>query len=164
MSSTGRTKGMNDERRAQRATSNSNANARHGTPTRFKGDDIAERLLDLAAGVVRLLPSLTKQPGATSLVKQLEPEWTESSLLDAVHGGPRARARQSPRAVNAVGPREGTRSRSDRCTLGSFERREAHSEIRNLTPPRCAGLPLSLLLPKTAAGEGPETKVLDATP
>ena len=72
MSSSGRTKGMNDERRAQLATSNSNANARHGTPTRFKGDDIAERLLDLAAGVVRLLPSLSKQPGATSLVKQLE--------------------------------------------------------------------------------------------
>ena len=49
-----------------------NANARHGTPTRFKGDDIAERLLELAAGVVRLLPSLSKQPSATSLVKQLE--------------------------------------------------------------------------------------------
>jgi len=63
---------MNDERRAQLATSNSNANARHATPTRFKGDDIAERLLDLAAGVIRLLPSLSKQPGATSLVKQLE--------------------------------------------------------------------------------------------
>jgi len=72
MGCSGRTKGMNDERRTQLEASNSNANARHGTPTRFKGDDIAERLLDLAAGVVRLLPSLGKQPGAASLVKQLE--------------------------------------------------------------------------------------------
>ena len=72
MGCSGRTKGMNDERRTQLGTSNSNANERHGTRTRFKGDDIAERLLDLAAGVVRLLPSLGKQPGAASLVKQLE--------------------------------------------------------------------------------------------
>ncbi len=37
-----------------------------------KGDDIAERLLDRAAGVIRLLPQLSKQPGAASLVKHLE--------------------------------------------------------------------------------------------
>ena len=72
MGCSGRTKGMNGERRAQLAASNSNANARHGTHARFKGDDIAERLLDLAASVVRLLPSLGKQPGAAGLVKQLE--------------------------------------------------------------------------------------------
>ena len=72
MGCSGRTKGMNGERRTQLAASNSNANARHGTLARFKGDDIAERLLDLAAGVVRLLPSLGKQPGAAGLVKQLE--------------------------------------------------------------------------------------------
>ena len=64
--------GMNDERRPQLATSNRNANAQRATPARFKGDDIANRLLDLAAGVIKLLPSLSKQPGAASLVKQLE--------------------------------------------------------------------------------------------
>jgi four helix bundle protein len=64
--------GMNDERRTQLATSNRNANAQHGTPARFKGDDIAERLLGLAAGVVKLLASLSTQRGAASLVKQLE--------------------------------------------------------------------------------------------
>ena len=63
---------MNDERRTQLATSNRNANAQHATPARFKGDDIAERLLDLAAGVVKLLPSLSKQRAAANLVKQLE--------------------------------------------------------------------------------------------
>jgi four helix bundle protein len=61
---------MNDERRSQLGTRNSDANAEHGTQR--KGDDIAERLLDLAAGVVKLLPQLSKQPGAASLVKQLE--------------------------------------------------------------------------------------------
>ena len=39
---------------------------------RHKGDDIAERLLDLAAGVVKLRASIGKQLGSTSLVKPLE--------------------------------------------------------------------------------------------
>jgi hypothetical protein len=54
------------------ATSNRNANAEQGIPARRKGDDIAERLLDLAAGVIKLLPVLAKQAGAASLVRQLE--------------------------------------------------------------------------------------------
>jgi four helix bundle protein len=37
-----------------------------------KGDDIAERLLDIAAGVIKLLPALGDLPGARSVVKQLE--------------------------------------------------------------------------------------------
>jgi len=67
---------MNDERRSQLGTRNSDANAEHGTLKERgalrKGDDIAERLLDLAAGVVRLLPVLARQAGAASMVKQLE--------------------------------------------------------------------------------------------
>ncbi len=39
---------------------------------RRPGDDIAERLLGLAAAVVKLLPALAETPGAKAIVKQLE--------------------------------------------------------------------------------------------
>jgi four helix bundle protein len=54
------------------ANANANANGERRGHARRKGDDIAERLLDLAAGVLKLLPLLSKQPGAAALVKQLE--------------------------------------------------------------------------------------------
>ncbi len=44
-----------------------------------KGDDIAERLLDLGAAVIRLLAKLGRKPAGRTVVKQLEPEWTEYS-------------------------------------------------------------------------------------
>lgn len=47
------------------------SNSRSASSTR-KGDDIAERLLDIAAGVIQLLPVLGDQPGARSVVRQLE--------------------------------------------------------------------------------------------
>lgn len=37
-----------------------------------KGDDIAERRLNLGAGVVKLLDALSQRPGGKSVVKQLE--------------------------------------------------------------------------------------------
>jgi four helix bundle protein len=39
---------------------------------RRKGDDIAERLLDLGAAVIKLLPALARKPGGKPIVKQLE--------------------------------------------------------------------------------------------
>jgi four helix bundle protein len=39
---------------------------------RRKGDDIADRLLNLGAAVVKLLPALGKKPGGKAVVKQLE--------------------------------------------------------------------------------------------
>jgi four helix bundle protein len=39
---------------------------------RRKGDDIADRLLNLGAAVVKLLPALGKRPGGKAIVKQLE--------------------------------------------------------------------------------------------
>jgi len=47
---------------------------------RRKGDDIADRLLNLGAAVVKLLPALGKRPGGKAIVKQLEPEWTKASF------------------------------------------------------------------------------------
>jgi four helix bundle protein len=63
---------MNEELRIQLATSNRNANAKRTTGQGRKGDDIADRLLALAAAVIRLLPSLSERPAARSIVKQLE--------------------------------------------------------------------------------------------
>jgi four helix bundle protein len=39
---------------------------------RRKGDDIADRLLNLGAAVVKLLPALAKRPGGKAIAKQLE--------------------------------------------------------------------------------------------
>lgn len=67
----------NEPRQMPEATSQS-PGARSHTPacrsagSTRKGDDIAERLLDIAAGVIKLLPALGDQPGARSVVKQLE--------------------------------------------------------------------------------------------
>ena len=49
-----------------------NANTERRTRPRRKGDDIAERLLDLGAAVIKLLPQLAKKPGGKAVVKQLE--------------------------------------------------------------------------------------------
>jgi len=49
-----------------------NANTECRTAPRRKGDDIADRLLDLGAAVVKLLPALGRKPGGKSIVKQLE--------------------------------------------------------------------------------------------
>jgi len=54
------------------ATRNANANKQCRMGWRRKGDDIAERLLDLGAAVVRLLPALSKKPGGKAVAKQLE--------------------------------------------------------------------------------------------
>jgi four helix bundle protein len=67
----------NEPRRKPETTSQSPGARSHDPacrsagPTR-KGDDIAERLLDIAAGVIKLLPALGEKPGARSVVKQLE--------------------------------------------------------------------------------------------
>jgi four helix bundle protein len=53
-------------------TRNANANANANVRKSRKGDDIAERLLALAAQVLRLLPSLPKAVGVANLVRQLE--------------------------------------------------------------------------------------------
>ena len=63
---------VSHEVRTELATRNRNANAKRPTGPQRKGDDIAERLLALAAAVLRLLPILSEQPAARSLVKQLE--------------------------------------------------------------------------------------------
>jgi len=55
------------------ATDNRNANTECRTGRR-KGDDIADRLLNLGAAVVKLLPELGKRPGGKAVVKQLEPD------------------------------------------------------------------------------------------
>jgi four helix bundle protein len=47
-------------------------NAMRGAHPRRKGDDIAERLLTLGAGVIQLLPALGRKPGGRTLAKQLE--------------------------------------------------------------------------------------------
>lgn len=67
-----RTKRMNSKCGTNRASDDSNGNVEQAAPVRRKGDDIAERLLDLAAGIVKLLPALSRRPGAASLVRQLE--------------------------------------------------------------------------------------------
>ncbi|MBN4050187.1 four helix bundle protein [Desulfobulbus sp. AH-315-M07] len=53
-------------------TGNSNAIAQRTTQRQQKGDDIAERLLDLAAEAIKLLPELVNAPSAKNLAKQLE--------------------------------------------------------------------------------------------
>ena len=58
--------------RNQLATSNRNSQRKTQNDGRRKGDDIAERLLDLAAAVIRLLPAIAEQPGSKNLAKQLE--------------------------------------------------------------------------------------------
>ena len=63
---------MHEASRAELATRNRNANTEHGNDPPRRGDDIAERLLDLAAAVIKLLPALHRKPAAKSLVKQLE--------------------------------------------------------------------------------------------
>jgi four helix bundle protein len=51
---------------------NANANTKCSSTVSRKGDDIAERLLDVAAAVLRLLPALRKHPAARRVVEQLE--------------------------------------------------------------------------------------------
>jgi len=63
---------MSKELRAELATRNRNADAKGTTSPQRKGDDIADRLLELATAVVKLLPVLGEQPAAKSLVKQRE--------------------------------------------------------------------------------------------
>jgi len=63
---------MNEEGRTELGTGNSNANTECTTRPPGKGDDIAERLLALAAAVVKLLEALSQRPGAKNLVEQLE--------------------------------------------------------------------------------------------
>ena len=58
-------------RRKKLATRNSNANTRRKTAAR-PGDDIAARLLHIAAAVICLLRALDDQPGGKNLIKQLE--------------------------------------------------------------------------------------------
>ena len=53
-------------------TRNRNANTECRIASRRKGDDIAERLLDLGAAVIKLLPALARKPGGKPIVKQLE--------------------------------------------------------------------------------------------
>jgi four helix bundle protein len=61
---------MNEHLRSQLATSN--RNVKRTIRESRKGDDIADRLLALAAAVIRLLPLLLERPAARSIVKQLE--------------------------------------------------------------------------------------------
>jgi len=60
-------------RQKKLATRNRNANANANWETASQpGDDIAERLLDIAAAVIWLLPVLGDKPGGKNLVNQLE--------------------------------------------------------------------------------------------
>ena len=62
-----------DRRQKKLATRNRNANANANWETASQpGDDIAERLLDIAAAVIWLLPVLGDKPGGKNLVNQLE--------------------------------------------------------------------------------------------
>ena len=63
---------MNVQRRTELAITNSNANTKPRIRPGRPGDDIAERLLGLAAAVVKLVAALGEQSGAKSIVKQLE--------------------------------------------------------------------------------------------
>ena len=56
----------------RRTTRKKNADTECRTGSRRKGDDIADRLLDLGAAVVKLLPQLAKKPAGRTIVKQLE--------------------------------------------------------------------------------------------
>ena len=60
-------------RQKELATRNRNANGNaNGETARQAGDDIAERLLDIAAAVIWLLPALGDKPGGKNLMSQLE--------------------------------------------------------------------------------------------
>ena len=59
------------ERPSELGTGNRNSNDECGSRPR-PGDDIADRLLDLAAGVLGLLPELADRPNGKNVVKQLE--------------------------------------------------------------------------------------------
>ncbi len=60
-------------RQKKLATRNRNANANANWETASQpGDDIAERLLDIAAAVIWLLPVLGDKPAGKNLVNQLE--------------------------------------------------------------------------------------------
>ena len=83
-------------------TRNRNANAECRMGRRRKGDDIADRLLDLGAAVLKLLPAIGKKPGGKAIVKQLEPKWTEA-----------CEAGRSPRRSTSTGSTEP--ARSERC-------------------------------------------------
>jgi hypothetical protein len=83
-------------------TRNRNANTERRTAPHRKGDDIAERLLDLGAAVIKLLPALGRKPGGKAVVKQLEPKWTEA-----------CEAGRSPRRSTSTGSPEP--ARSQRC-------------------------------------------------
>ncbi len=65
-------RGMNEQGRTELETRNRNADSKQTIGAWRKGDDIADRLLDLAAAVVKLLPALGDQRGTKNLVKQLE--------------------------------------------------------------------------------------------
>jgi four helix bundle protein len=67
-----RSQGTRSQGTRSQETGDRNGGADQPNQSLRLGDDIAERLLDLAAGVVRLLPALCQQPGATALAKQLE--------------------------------------------------------------------------------------------
>jgi four helix bundle protein len=53
-------------------TRNRNGNTERRTAPRRKGDDIAERLVDLGAAVIKLVPALGRKPGGKTIAKQLE--------------------------------------------------------------------------------------------
>ena len=62
---------MSDESPSELGTRNRNSNKERGGTAR-PGDDIADRLLDLAAAVLCLLPELVDRPNGKNIVKQLE--------------------------------------------------------------------------------------------
>jgi four helix bundle protein len=62
---------MSDEGPSELGTGNRNSNEECGGGPR-RGDDIADRLLELAAGVLCLLPELGDRPNGKNVVKQLE--------------------------------------------------------------------------------------------
>ena len=54
------------------AASNKNANSNANEQTRRAGDEIAERLLDVGAAVIKLLATLRGKAGAKNVIAQLE--------------------------------------------------------------------------------------------
>ncbi len=70
---------------------------------RRKGDDIADRLLNLGAAVVKLLPELGKRPGGKAVVKQLEPEWTKASSASFAGRSPRRSTEPKAKCTGVAG-------------------------------------------------------------
>jgi len=116
-------------------------NTERRTAPRRKGDDIAERLLDLGAAVIKLLPALGRRPGGKPIVKQLErcgpaggSNYEEArgaeSPADFVHKTRIALNRSGRRLAKLAGVQAGPRARARRSPRAVKEVRETRYWLR----------------------------------